>query len=192
VFQKLSEPPICILGDGSAPIIWQGAICRDEIDDSLQLGLVVAVDHDHAHLVVVEATIRNTLYDLSQERVVGDWAERPLLPRKRIREERTASPICSRLRESPTRVRHLICVRRYLTNEVKGLEVELLLPDEKIASLAVSEGVLGGDASTAYYRNGIADPRAISTELYPALASVLRSRLDLLKQGSKLAELGWG
>src|SRR5205823_13832984 len=84
-FEKLSEPPICIRGDGSAPIIWQSAICRDEIDDSLQLGLVVAVDHDQAHLVVVKATIRNTLYDLSQERVVGDRAERPLLPRERMR-----------------------------------------------------------------------------------------------------------
>jgi hypothetical protein len=58
-------------------------------------------------------------------------------------------------------------VRRYLPNEVKGLEVELLLPDEKIASLAVSEGVLSGDASAAYYRNGIADPGAICAELYP-------------------------
>jgi hypothetical protein len=83
-------------------------------------------------------------------------------------------------------------VRRYVTNEIKGLEVELLLPYEQIASLAVSAGVPGGDASTAYYSNGIADPGAICPELYPGLASVLRSRFDLLKQCSKFAKLGWG
>jgi hypothetical protein len=85
-FEKLSESPICIRGDGAATIIRQTAICRDEVDDSLQLGLVVAVDHDQTHLVVVEATIRNTLYDLSQKRVVRDRAEWPLLPSERNRE----------------------------------------------------------------------------------------------------------
>ena len=39
---------------------------------------------------------------------------------------------------------------------------------------------------------GIPDPGAICAERYLALTPVLRSRFDLLKQCSKLAELGWG
>ena len=54
LIQQLAEPMIHVHSYGISYLVWESAVRSNEIHNSVQLRLMVAVDHDKAHLFEVK------------------------------------------------------------------------------------------------------------------------------------------